>query len=59
MIAQDVIDMIEKLEGCRRDAEKFDSGNKAAGTRVRMVMQEIKVDAQAVRTTISGIKNAE
>ena len=42
------------------DAQKFHvSGNAAAGTRVRKVMQEIKILALAIRTEITEIKNAE
>lgn len=41
------------------DAEKFDNGNNAAGTRVRKNMQEIKKLAQSIRAQVSNIKNAE
>lgn len=44
--------MKEIIENCTADVEKFDSGNKAAGTRVRKVMQEIKSQAQAVRQSV-------
>ena len=52
-------EMLNTLEDCLNDAEKFDNGNKSAGTRIRKVMQEIKTSAQTVRETISQIKNAE
>jgi N-acetylglucosamine kinase-like BadF-type ATPase len=40
------------------DFEKFyKDGNKAAGTRVRNAMQELKTFAQAVRTEVQSIKN--
>jgi hypothetical protein len=40
------------------DFEKFyKDGNKAAGTRVRNAMQELKTFAQAVRTEVQAIKN--
>lgn len=42
-----------------KDAEKFDNGNSAAGTRVRKYMQDIKNIAQDVRTTVSDVKNAK
>lgn len=46
--------IIELLEATKADAEKFfDKGNKAAGTRVRKAMQEVKALAQAVRTEVS------
>lgn len=52
-------DMVAKLGKALVDAEKFDggeSGYNAAGTRLRKVMQEIKVDAQEVRNIVSEIK---
>lgn len=52
-------EMLNSLEDCLDDAKKFDKGNKSAGTRIRKVMQEMKVSAQGVRETISQIKNAE
>jgi hypothetical protein len=40
------------------DFEKFyNGGNKAAGTRVRNAMQELKAFAQTVRNEVSAIKN--
>jgi hypothetical protein len=40
------------------DFEKFyRDGNKAAGTRVRNAMQELKTFAQSVRTEVQAIKN--
>ena len=40
------------------DFEKFyNGGNKAAGTRVRNAMQELKQFAQTVRNEVSTIKN--
>lgn len=40
------------------DFNKFyNEGNKAAGTRVRGAMQELKNFAQAVRTEVQAIKN--
>ena len=41
------------------DINKAQSGNKAAGTRVRKQMQEIKKTAQAVRNGILEIRSAE
>ena len=41
------------------DFEKFyKDGNKAAGTRVRNAMQELKTFAQMVRTEVQTMKNA-
>jgi len=46
--------MISLLEEIQPDVEKFyDKGNKAAGTRVRKAMQEIKSLAQDQRAEIS------
>jgi hypothetical protein len=40
------------------DFEKFyKDGNKAAGTRVRLAMQELKNFAQTIRTEVQSIKN--
>lgn len=48
---KDVISIFED------DAERFyGSGNKAAGTRLRKAMQEVKVLSQALRSEVSDIK---
>ena len=41
------------------DIDKAEGGNKAAGTRVRKQMQEIKKAAQAVRNCVLEIRSAE
>lgn len=42
------------------DFEKFyNDGNKAAGTRVRLAMQELKNFAQSVRVEVQNIKNGK
>ena len=47
------------IEGLAEDVQKFDEkGNKAAGTRVRQGLQEIKKVAQDLRKEISDRKNA-
>ena len=51
--------MIEKLTDALKDAGKVDSGNKAARTRVRKVMQEIKSDAQNVRIYVRDLNTEE
>lgn len=49
----------EILNSIKEDASKFfEKGNKAAGTRVRKAMQDIKAFAQAVRAEVSE-KNKE
>jgi hypothetical protein len=46
------------LAGLQSDFEKFyRDGNKAAGTRVRNGMQELKTLAQTIRTEVQAIKN--
>ena len=46
------------VAGMAGDFEKFyKDGNKAAGTRVRLAMQELKNFAQEVRTEVQAIKN--
>ena len=50
----------QMVAGMAQDFEKFfKEGNKAAGTRVRLAMQELKNFAQAVRTEVQSIKNSE
>ena len=47
------------VAGMATDFEKFyRDGNKAAGTRVRNAMQELKTLAQTIRTEVQAIKNA-
>ena len=46
------------VAGMAADFEKFyKDGNKAAGTRVRLAMQELKTFAQTVRNEVQTIKN--
>ena len=49
-------DMAGMLVGTLKDANKCDKGNKAAGTRVRKDMQEIKAMAQVVRKAVLETK---
>jgi len=47
------------VEATEKDAEKFYAkGNKAAGTRLRKSMQDIKGIAQNVRKDVQDTKNA-
>jgi len=50
--------MLVNLEKGISDLEKFNDGNKAAGTRVRKNMQDVKNLAQQVRTEVQEMKNA-
>jgi hypothetical protein len=48
------------VAGMAVDFEKFyKDGNKAAGTRVRLAMQELKTFAQMVRNEVQTIKNGK
>jgi signal transduction histidine kinase len=40
------------------DVKKAEGGNKAAGTRVRQIMQDIKNAAQEVREKVLELRNA-
>ncbi len=48
--------LVEQIES---DVDKAQGGNKAAGTRVRKQMQEIKQAAQKVRNRILEIRSTE
>ncbi|MBX3384376.1 MAG: hypothetical protein KF864_12800 [Phycisphaeraceae bacterium] len=48
--------LIADVEG---DVQKAEGGNKAAGTRVRSIMQDIKNAAQEVRAKILELRDAE
>ena len=41
------------------DIDKAEGGNKAAGTRVRKQMQQVKQQAQAVRSRVLEIRSAQ
>jgi len=50
----------ELLASIEADADKFyNKGSKAAGTRVRGGMQEIKALAQEIRQEVTALKNKE
>ncbi len=50
-------DLVNVVESAKQDAEKFEKGNSAAGTRLRQKMQSIKILAQEVRKNVSDVKN--
>lgn len=51
-------DLKNFVEGLEADFDKFyDKGNKAAGTRVRKAMQELKQMAQDIRVEVQEKKN--
>ena len=47
-------ELVAAVEG---DMEKAEGGNKAAGTRVRKLMQEIKATAQEIRARILEVRS--
>jgi len=52
------VELQQLIAGMQSDFEKFyRDGNKAAGTRVRNAMQELKTLAQTIRTEVQAIKN--
>lgn len=52
--------IIEKAEELKAEALKFETeGNNAAGTRLRVGMQDIKQYAQAVRVEVQNTRKAK
>jgi hydrogenase maturation factor len=49
--------LLNEVENLKVEYEKFDRGNKSAGTRARKCLQNIKKIAQEVRTEIQERKN--
>lgn len=49
----------ELIESAADDIAKASGGNKAAGTRVRKAMQEVKESAQTVRKKILEVRSQE
>jgi len=49
----------ELVESLEADLAKTAGGNKAAGTRVRKAMQDIKAAAQDVRKDVLGLRNSD
>ncbi len=48
----------ELVESAEEDIAKAEGGNKAAGTRARQTMQEVKKAAQEVRQKILELRDA-
>lgn len=59
----DTVEAFERLEKliveAREDVGKAEGGNRAAGTRVRTMMQDIKNAAQEVRQKVLELRDAE
>lgn len=54
----DLLEQLQQLtESCREDYNKAKGGNKAAGTRVRKTMQEVKNLAQEIRKEMLGSRD--
>jgi hypothetical protein len=51
--------LLKLVESARDDVAKAEGGNKAAGTRVRKIMQDVKATAQEVRTGVLGMRKEE
>jgi hypothetical protein len=49
----------ELVESAAEDVAKATGGNKAAGTRVRKTMQDVKAVAQEVRQKILEVRSAQ
>ncbi|MCA9302633.1 MAG: hypothetical protein KC996_00775 [Phycisphaerales bacterium] len=49
--------MQQLIESCREDYNKAKGGNKAAGTRVRKTMQDVKNVAQEIRKEMLGSRD--
>ena len=52
-------EMHETLMSITDDVEKFQHGNKSAGTRIRKAMQIVKTLAHIVRVHVQEVKNSE
>lgn len=55
---EEYVKLKEAVLAVEADLTKALEGNKAAGTRVRKQMQEIKALAQAVRIKVLGLRGA-
>jgi hypothetical protein len=58
-IMEQIAKLKELIASAEADAEKFNKGNNAAGTRLRNTMQQLKVTAQEVRTAVTEKKNTK
>ena len=56
---QEYENLRELVENVAEDVAKATGGNKAAGTRVRKAMQDIKAAAQEVRKKILEVRSSE
>lgn len=54
-----VSELDQAVETFKREYDKFERGNKSAGTRARKSLQEIKKISQDLRNYIQGAKKEE
>ena len=59
MIQKAYEELIRLIEDARDDVMKAEGGNKAAGTRVRKAMQDIKNQAQNVRKVVLDVRDQD
>lgn len=56
----EVYEQLKQLvESAAEDVAKASGGNKAAGTRVRKIMQDVKAAAQEVRKAILEVRSTD
>jgi Skp family chaperone for outer membrane proteins len=58
MTKQKINEIITNLTDALTDAEKFDSGNDAAGRRIRNAAQTAKADLQELRKLVQEERNS-
>jgi vacuolar-type H+-ATPase subunit E/Vma4 len=51
--------LLDEIELLKAEYEKFERGNKSAGTRARKILQNIKKICQEIRTQIQESKKKE
>lgn len=57
-MSQNYEQLVEAVNACREDIEKAETGNKAATSRVRKSMQEVKALAQELRKEMLELRDA-
>jgi hypothetical protein len=51
--------LVKLVESAAEDVAKAEGGNKAAGTRVRKIMQEVKAAAQDLRVGVLEVRKTD
>ena len=57
-MTQNYDNLISTIEGIRGDVEKAENGNKAATSRVRKAMQDVKNIAQEIRKEMLALRDS-